>query len=197
MSEAMQARWDQRYQMRQDPGEPCWVLANNLQLLNPGGQCLDLAAGLGANALLLASLGFTTEAWDISPVALDKLEQWARERDYPLRTRIVDVEQQPPQVASFDVIVVSQFLHRPLFPALIAALRPGGLLFYQTFHQQKTSGSGPSSADYLLAPGELLTLTAALRPLFYREDGCTGDLERGLRDCAYLVAVKESGTSAQ
>jgi len=191
MTEPQRERWDRRYQKRQDPGEPCWVLANNLHLLSPGAQCLDLASGLGANALLLASLGFTTEAWDISPVALAKLDQWARQRDLPLTTKVIDVVVQPPTAASFDVIVVSQFLHRPLVPALTTALRPGGLLFYQTFHRQKMSSTGPSSADYLLAPGELLLLSAPLRPLFYREDARTGDLQQGLRDCAYLVATKD------
>jgi tellurite methyltransferase len=191
-----QARWDRRYQSRQEAGEPCSVLADNLHLLSAGAHCLDLASGLGANALTLAGLGFTTEAWDISTVALQKLAQWAQIQRVALSTRVVDVEMQPPTAASFDVIVVSQFLHRPLFPALIAALRPQGLLFYQTFHQQKISGAGPSSADYLLAPGELLTLTAPLRPLFYREDGRTGDQHQGRRDCAYLVAIKEPTDAA-
>ena len=102
--------------------------------------------------------------------------------------RECDVSAQPPAPASFDVIVVSRFLDRELFPALLAALRRQGLLFYQTFTADKDPAVGPSSPDYLLRRGELLRLCAGLRPVLYREEGRLGDLQRGFRNEAMLIA---------
>ena len=186
------ANWDKRYQDKQAPGKPCWVLTANQHLL-PCAQnrkSLDLACGLGANALLLAKHGFESHAWDSSGVALDKCQQFAEQQALTLTTLQRDVEAQPPEAESFDVIVVSQFLHRPSCPALIKALRPGGLLFYQTFHQHKLSDQGPSRDNFLLKRNELLSLFAPLHVVFYREDAQVGQLNTGLRDLSYLVAQK-------
>lgn len=168
-------------------------MQHNQHLLPTEGDALDLACGLGANALLLAARQLDTYAWDNSAVGLQKLAQFAAERSLSVTTLQRDVEQSPPPAHSFDVIVVSQFLYRPIFPALVAALKPGGVLFYQTFHQQKLSSSGPGNPDFLLAPGELLTAFADLQVLFYREDAQVGDLQQGLRDCSYFVGRKSPG----
>ncbi len=185
-----QQKWDQRYQQKTQPGNPCWVLENNLHLLPKQGAALDLASGLGANALTLAKHRLTTFAWDISSIALEKIDQFATEQNLNITTEQRDVESNPPEANSFDVIVVSQFLYRPIFPDLIKALKPNGLIFYQTFNQQKLSNSGPSSPDYLLEPNELLKVFSELSIRFYREDSRAGDLEQGRRDSSYLVAER-------
>ena len=184
------SRWDQRYQDSTAPGEPCWVLQNNLHLLPPTGRGLDLACGLGANALLLARRGLDSHAWDSSSVALKKLEDFASSKQLAVNTLQRDVETNPPEPHSFDVIIVSQFLYRPIFHALITALKPGGLLYYQTFHTKKVSEYGPSNPDYLLQPGELLQQLADLQLVFYREDADIGRADQGLRDCSYFVGRK-------
>jgi tellurite methyltransferase len=74
-----------------------------------------------------------------------------------------DVSEQPPLPDSFDVIVVCRFLDRNLCPAIAAALKPGGILFYQTFTQ------GLSNPDYLLRNNELITLFSELDILEYHE----------------------------
>ena len=71
-----------------------------------------------------------------------------------------DVEQEPPQANSFDVIVVSYFLERKLAPALMNALRPNGLLFYETFIREKPQGVGPSNPDFLLGENDILIANA-------------------------------------
>ena len=71
-------------------------------------------------------------------------------------------------------------------------LRPGGLLFYQTFTRTAVSDAGPQKDEWRLADGELLTMFAPLRPVVYREEGRIGALDRGFRDKALLVAVKEA-----
>jgi hypothetical protein len=76
---------------------------------------------------------------------------------------------------------------------LIAALRPHGLLFYQTFTRTRIGDSGPHNPAYLLEDGELLAMFVALEPLVYREEGRVGDTRRGFRGQAMLVARKPKG----
>jgi tellurite methyltransferase len=186
-------KWDARYRDADvSEARPCRVLAEFAHLLPERGRALDLASGLGGNARLLARAGLETEAWDISPVAVAKLDEFASVQALPLRAAVRDVENVPPEPGSFDVIVVSYFLHRPLAPALIAALRPGGLLFYETFTREKVDATGPSNPDFRLAPNELLQLFARLRVVAFREEGTVGDISRGLRNVAYLVGRREA-----
>ncbi|QSA96826.1 bifunctional 2-polyprenyl-6-hydroxyphenol methylase/3-demethylubiquinol 3-O-methyltransferase UbiG [Methylococcus sp. EFPC2] len=170
--------------------EAARVLVENRHLLPSSGDALDLACGLGGNALLLARQGLRTRAWDISPVAVENVNRRAERLRLDILAEPRDVEVEPPAGGTFDVIVVSRFLYRPLGRALTDALRPGGLLFYQTYIRDKLSAAGPSSLDYLLAPNELLALFQPLQLLFYREEGRVGDITEGFRDEAMLVARK-------
>lgn len=182
------SKWDRIYAERSDPGQASPILSAHIHLLPAQGNALDLACGLGANALLLAESGLDTQAWDISPVALKRLDSLASAREIPLRTLVRDIESCPPEPASFDVIVVSDFLYRPICNAIAAALKPGGLLFYSTWSVRKVSSQGPSNPDFLLQPNELLRLFPHLQVRCYREDGRAGDLSRGDRDRAHLIA---------
>lgn len=183
--------WNARYRDRRPEDErPADVLAWHAHLLPRSGQALDVAAGMAANAICLAGHGMETEAWDVSDVAVAAVNRFARERRLPLTARIRDVAARPPAPASLDVITVSRFLHRPLCTALSAALRPGGLMFYQTFTRLKVNDAGPSNPDFLLEDGELLRLFSDLDPVIYREERDLGDLSSGRRDQAMLVAKK-------
>jgi len=192
MNDATRDKWDARYRDAAGPGAPARVLADNLHLLPANGAVLDLACGLGANALLLAERGLTVSAWDISPVAIARLQAVAGERGVEVQAEARDVERLPPPPDSFDVIVVSHFLERDLAPALATALRPGGLLFYQTFTREGAGGRGPSNPAFRLGPNELLQLFSGLRLVLYREEGDIGDAAAGLRGEAMLVGLKPS-----
>lgn len=183
--------WNQRYREAITEQLPAKVLADNLHLLPVAGQALDLACGLGANALLLARHGLTTWAWDISPVAISRLDAAARAAGLTVHSEVRAVTARPPEPGRFDVIVVSRFLERSLAPALQAALRSGGLLFYQTFSKLRLSKDGPSDPAFLLDDNELLRLFPALKVRIYREEGQSGDITRGFRNEAMLVAQKE------
>ena len=185
--ESLAAKWDARYR-GSATAAATEVLVENRHLLPAVGEALDLACGLGGNALLLARHGLRTTAWDLSPVAIERLA--AEAEGLPLRAEVRDVLAAPPAAGSFDVIVVSRFLERDLCPLLMAALRPGGLLFYQTFTRDKAVPGGPSTPDFLLAENELLRLFEGLRLRVYREEGCLGDVTRGLRNEALLVAQR-------
>lgn len=182
-------KWDARYA---DTAEkpPARVLLENAHLLPRGGVALDLACGLGANALLLASRGFEVFAWDSSSVAIDKLRTLARVRGLTLQAEVRDVVRHPPEPGRFDVIVVSHFLDRNLIPSLMAALRAEGLLFYQTFTRSHVGECGPHNPDYLLADGELLVMFSPLQPMVYRDEGLVGTIDQGFRGQALLVAKK-------
>ena len=67
--------------------------------------------------------------------------------------------------SAFDVVLVFNYLHRPLFPALRRALAPGGLLFYETFLLEQAERGHPKHPDFLLQPGELRQLVAPLEVL--------------------------------
>jgi len=191
MNDATRRCWDRRYSDSMTGQQPALVLSAHLHLLPATGTALDLACGLGANALLLAGRGLATWAWDISAVAIARLEQAARQAGLAIGTEVRDVTLNPPEPARFDVIVVSRFLERSLAPALQAALRPGGLLFYQTFTKIRTAeATGPRNPDFLLDDNELLRLFAPLRVRFYREEGLLGDTTQGVRNEALLIAQK-------
>lgn len=189
---ATQTKWDGIYRGLPPDGtpEPARVLAENAHLLPPTGTALDLACGLGGNALFLARRGLETHAYDISPVAIELLSVSALSLRLTLRAEVRDALSRPPEPASFDVIVISRFLERSLAGCLVDALRPGGLLFYQTFIRDKATATGPSNPAYLLDANELLDLFRGLRLVAYREEGRIGDLTLGLRNEAWLIGQK-------
>jgi len=190
MNDETRCRWDQRYHSQIDAQQAALVLASNSHLLPQSGAALDLACGLGANAMLLAGHGLETWAWDISPVAIARLDEIAREAGLRIHSEVHDVTAHPPPPDSFDVIVVSHFLERQLADALQKALRSGGLLFYQTFTHVRVAETGPRNPAFLLEENELLQLFRELKIICYREEGRVGDLQQGFRNEAMLIAQK-------
>ena len=122
-----------------------------------------------------------------------QLQRQAMGENLEIQASIRDVSEQPPDSGSFDVICVSFYLERTITRQITDALKPEGLLFYQTFIHEKVTDEGPGNPSYRLAPNELLELFAPLHVLAYREEGRTGDLQQGLRDTAWLVAQRRSG----
>ncbi len=186
----LRAKWDQRYRCAEGLPEPALVLREYAHLLPGRGDALDLACGLGASALWLAKRGFRVSAWDLSPVAIRQLSAHVQERGLPVAASVRNVVAEPPPPDCFDLILVAHFLDHALCPAIAAALRPGGLLFYQTFSRESVSDCGPSNPAYRLGPNELLELFRGLTVRAYRDEGCLGDTTRGIRDLALLVAQR-------
>lgn len=166
--------------------DPSSWLTSNRCLLPADGDALDLASGSGRNAIWLAEQGFRTLAVDRNEAALDALKQEAEQRGLSIRTQAVDLEngQRFLAPATFDLIVVVHYLHRPLFPSIVTALRPGGMLVYETFTRAQAARGKPTNPAFLLEPGELLTLVRPLNVLANRE----GDFEG--RMIASVVAVR-------
>jgi len=185
-------KWQQRYREQDaEHASPALVLRSYAYLLPESGKALDLAAGLGANARFLAHRGLEAHAWDRSAIAMEKLATIAHKQGLPLQCEVRDVIAQPPPPDRFDVIVVSRFLERSLCPHICTALKPGGLLYYQTFLLDKTQPDiGPSNPAYLLEQNELLRLFQGLIVRAYHEEGAVGDPGKGIRNEALLVAQR-------
>jgi SAM-dependent methyltransferase len=84
-------------------------------------------------------------------------------------TTDLEVGEPVPWVAgSFGAVVVTNYLHRPLFADLVAALAPGGVLLYETFSAGHERYGRPSRPEFLLRPGELLELVQTLELIEYR-----------------------------
>jgi len=187
----IKVKWNQRYRAATGERQASRVLKENLHLLPDSGRALDLACGLGGNSILLAQQGLKVDAWDIADVPIAALQDEALKRQLPIQAEVRDVEANPPFPEIFDVIVVSYFLDRDIIPGLIQALKPGGLIYYQTFTRQRVSDRGPQRAEFRLADQELLHLFSGIQVLFYREEGCVGDVQKGFRDEAMLIGRKK------
>ena len=184
-------KWNERYRDAIGERQASRVLKENLHLVPDNGRALDLACGLGGNSILLAQQGLKIDALDIADVPIAALQDVALKQQLSIQAEVRDVEANPPLPETFDVIVVSYFLDRGIIPALIQALKPGGLIFYQTFTHQRVSDRGPQRAEFRLADQELLHLFSELQVLFYREEGCVGDVQNGFRDEAMLIGRKK------
>jgi SAM-dependent methyltransferase len=134
--------------------EPSRWVRHWAHLVAPGGAVLDVASGAGRHARLFASLGHPVTAVDRDQAALDTL------RDEPLITPLAaDLEGAAwplSDEARFAAVIVTNYLHRPLFAQLARSLAPGGVLIYETFAQGNETVGKPSNPAFLLAPGELL-----------------------------------------
>lgn len=183
-------KWDAVYSRNSPASAPAEVLCENSCLLPERGTALDLACGLGGNALFLAQRGLAVHAWDISAVALQSLRLRASNADLEIYPAIMDIRPQCLPERRFDVVVVSRFLDRTLVDAIIACLKSGGLLFYQTYTVDKSISHGPTNPAYLLQRNELLRLFAPLMVVYYREFARIGDNSRGLRHEACFVGQK-------
>jgi SAM-dependent methyltransferase len=163
------------------------------------GHALDVAGGVGRHALWLAERRWKVKLVDVSEVAIDLARKkfhlttsldvkrgaqkpaLAMATEEPalglaegtsqLETQVVDLSQvHDLGHEQYDLILIFFYSERPLFPALISALRPGGFLIYKTYTtESKRLGRGPSHPMYLLQPNELLRAFQSLRVLHYHE----------------------------
>ncbi len=119
---------------------------------------LDLACGTGDNGLVLANQDIPVVFADRSGTALEVVKQQISESDLPGRLWQVDLEKDginPFAGHLFSAIICFRYLHRPLFPALLDAVIPGGVVVYETFTTENRRFGRPSNPDFLLQPGEL------------------------------------------
>jgi tellurite methyltransferase len=186
------ALWNKKYSERSHSSldaDPFLVSAyDEFVSSNPPGNALDVAGGVGRHAIWLAQRGWRVKLVDISDVGIKQAQKNAKragtEASILAESRDVNIMMQDFGGEQYDLVLVFFFLQRELFPALTAALKPGGFLIYKTYTiEQKHLQGGPSHPMFLLEPNELLRAFPSLRVLRYHETL----REKGL---AELVAQK-------
>jgi SAM-dependent methyltransferase len=155
-------------------------------LIPAGSRVLDLACGSGRHLRWLAAMGFAVTGVDRDAAAVEPLRALGE-------VIVADLEAGPWPLAgrSFDAVVVTNYLWRPLWPALSAAVAPGGTLFYETFARGQERHGRPSRLEFLLEPGELLQRCAGMHIVAY-EDVL---LDAPPRRVQRIVARRESASS--
>lgn len=156
-----------------------WVVSH-APLIRSGGRVLDLACGSGRHAIWLAEHGYQVTALDRDSTALAHMQSITN-----IQVVECDIESGngPASWAaslgyahpSYDGIVVTRYLFRPVLAKLAAMLNPGGVLIYETFMQGHEQFGRPSNPEYLLAPEELKTVYGPLLQIHAFEQGKFND----------------------
>lgn len=144
--------------------EPSSWVSKYAPAICPAGRVLDVACGDGRHANWLAARGFHVFAVD---------RQVSQELSRDVLFTHADIESGPWPYGSrlFDAVVVTNYLHRPLFGAILGAVAPGGLLIYETFAAGNEQYGRPSRPDFLLQPGELLEVVRGKMTVIGYEHG--------------------------
>ncbi len=148
-------RWELKYadQSRSMP-EVDRLLIDHQHLLI-GGRAMDVACGLGSNALFVAERGYEVDAIDISLSALSEPAREAKRRGLPVRPIVADLDFFPLPIGLYDLVLVFLFFSPSLMQHIEKALRPGGLLFYSTYNFRHTSVRPGFDEKYLVPSGGL------------------------------------------
>jgi len=153
------------------------------------GPCIDLACGDCRHGIALARKGATVICCDRSERALNNAKNVALNAGVTVKFWQKDLEigdESPLPQEHFGVILVFRYLYRRLFPEIRAALKPGGLLIYETFTTQQPQFGKPKNPSFLLKPGELRMVFGDWRVLHYIE-GIVKDPDRAV---AQIVCKK-------
>ena len=155
-------------------------------LFSREGRVLDLACGHGRHALWLAQQGFEVDAVDADESALAAIR--AHATPSLVRTECLDLEGETWPLAGrqYDAVVVTNYLWRPRWSDLMALVKPGGCLVYETFSQHQALIGRPRSDAFLLAPAELLERVQGWHVLAF-EDGYEADTPKFVQR---IVAVR-------
>jgi cyclopropane fatty-acyl-phospholipid synthase-like methyltransferase len=186
-------RWDNRYSVEEEAWlerKPRQLLIDHAQLLPNEGAALDAASGVSANGLFLARRGLKVIALDISEIALRMAVERARAEGLSLDAAVMDLSHPwlPPDY--FDIIANFRFLERATFPVYRAALKPGGLLFFESFLKLDLQLPNP---EYYLDSGELLSVFQDYEILHWEESKTPVGEHHPPRGTARLVARKPVG----
>ncbi len=147
--------------------EPSPWVTRFATLIPANGRVLDVACGTGRHARFFANRGHPVDAVDRDASSWQTPTQ---------NINFVCADLEAPGAVwpfagqQYAAVVVTNYLHRPLFPALLQAVAPGGLLLYETFAQGNERYGKPSNPDFLLAPGELLEVADGVLKVLAYED---------------------------
>ncbi|MCT8138052.1 methyltransferase domain-containing protein [Anaerobacillus sp. CMMVII] len=167
-------KWNSKYKNRLNdfeqkaPNVRLTAQSNYLQ----GGTALDLACGLGVNSLWLATLGYQVQAVDISDVAINYVKEQAEKEQLFVEAKLCDLSDWHNlnvKENSLDLIVITYYLDRTIFPYLKSSIKEDGYLFMETFYMSPQKDRQTVSDQFKLRSKELLSEFGDWQVLFYEE----------------------------
>jgi 2-polyprenyl-3-methyl-5-hydroxy-6-metoxy-1,4-benzoquinol methylase len=161
-------------------------------MLEQGIRVLDIGCGEGRHSLAAAERGAKVVAIDRDTGRLESGRATAEQRQLSIDWQAVDLEGDWPDLGTFDMVLVFNYLDRARWSRIIDAVAPGGTLMVETYLvAQRDLGWGPKSDDHLLRPGELAQLVSPLEIVHGREVLEPVDSERW-RAVASVVAQRHA-----
>lgn len=154
MAKQDQIKWDKKYSESETLLNRTEPSGKFLELFSKfsKGNALDIACGNGRHSIYLAKSGYTIDAFDISEVAIDKLNQKNLEN---INAQQIDLEDFIPKSQNYDLIIKVNYLDRKLIPTLASSLKTNGVLFIETYMSHPSNEKKNSNLDFLLQNGEL------------------------------------------
>ena len=168
-------KWNTKYNERLAQQEE--PVANsrlkNLSTYLNGGKALDIACGLGGNSVFLARKNYQVQALDISEVAVSYLTDQALKQKLTIDPQVCDLTSSADRkkhLDTYDLIVITYYLDRTLFPLLKKVVNKNGYFFMETYYQSPQTVNESISNYYKLKPKELLTVFSDWKVLYYEEN---------------------------
>jgi len=157
-------RWNEKHQDKPMPHDVAPILVKYIKEAKVG-DALDLACGTGRNTHYLADKGFIVDAIDYSDYALSQIKNLST-----INKQEIDIDNYTIKPNSYDLILNINYLDRRLFPQIKDALKPGGIVIFETFiiahgevyHQ-------PTNLDFVLRKNELLHAFIGIDIIYYEE----------------------------
>lgn len=187
MAQEDKERWDEKYQNNPMPDEPIKLVSDYASIAT-GKQALDIACGMGRHSKYLASKGFEVDALDISSVAIEQLQNIPN-----IHAREVDFDTYTLPKEKYDLIVCTYFLERKLFPQMIKALKPNGIILMETFLYHPDNERAPSNPAFQLNEGELEAMFDDKCELLHIPEYWDEDYQGYKTMKTAMVAKKKSG----
>lgn len=172
-------KWNKKHEVhinRHEPNGPNPRLQNLSSYLT-GGRALDLACGLGENSLFLGQLRYEVEALDISEVAIRHLQELVQNRQLSIHTHVCDLTKfndSKLKKHSFDLVIITYYLDRSIFPVIRSLLTKNGYFFMETFYKSPLMKEEGISPQYKLSSRELLEVFCDMKVLYYEENEYEG-----------------------
>jgi tellurite methyltransferase len=173
------SKWNSKYKERLNSFD---VPEANARLMNisqnlKGGAALDIACGLGANSVFLSDLGYHVEAFDLSDVAINHVDELTKKHQLSVSPRLCDLTDWGNLNVndnSVDLVVITYYLDRSIFPFVKSSIRENGYFFMETFYLSPQTEQQSVSDQYKLRPKELLTEFSDWQVLYYEENELEG-----------------------
>jgi len=180
-------RWNEKYQDNKIPNTPIKLVSDYAKLAT-GKQALDIACGMGRHSKYLVSQGFDVDALDVSSVAIASLQGLEH-----INAMEVDFDSYVLPKEKYDLIVCTYYLERRLFPQMIAALKPNGIIIMETFLHDEINERQPSNPAFMLNEGELEAYFDEKCELLHIPEWLDVDYKGFKTMKASMVARKKSG----